>query len=111
MLAVERLEARRLVGEVEKMPAVFGEKPHLKPVVLKRDVFVRLVYLVVVQYILHRIWIDPALRALIDAACVEEGRLVVPARRVCGQNNTILLHYHFSSPDGSNCERRKKHAD
>ena len=91
MLAVERFVARRLVGEIEEMPAVLGEKPHLEPVVLERQVLVRLVELLVVQHVLHRIRVDAPLRALVDAPGVEERRLVVASRRVRRKDNRILL--------------------
>ena len=96
MLAVERLESGRLVREVEEVPAVLGEKPHLEPVVLERQVLVRLVELLVVQNVLHRIRVDAPLRALVDAPGVEERRLVVASRRIRRKDNRILFEQNIS---------------
>ena len=82
VLAVERLEARLAIREVEKMPAMFGQKPHLKPLVLKRQVRIRLVDLAVEKDILHGIRIDAPLRALVDAPRIEQRRLVISSRRI-----------------------------
>ena len=105
VLTVERLEAGRLVGEVEKMPAMLRQHPDVEPLVLHRQVLVRLVDLLVVQHVLHRVRIDPALRALIDAPRVEERRLVVAARRVRRKGDRILLDLDLACDD---CRRRDR---
>ena len=101
MLTVKRLKTCLLVGEVQEVSAVFGKKPHLKPVVLKRQVLVRLVDLLVVQHVLHRIRIDATLRTLIDAPRVEKRSLVVASRRVCRENDSVFFHRHRVSVDSS----------
>ena len=111
VLTVERLKACLLVGKIQEVPAMLRKKPHLKPAVFKRKVFVNLVNLIVVQHVLHRIGIDAALCALIDAPRVEDRGFVIPARRICGQNNLLLFHHHFSGTSGNNGEHRKKYAD
>ena len=95
MLTVKRLKACLLVGEIEQVTSVLGEKPHLEPVVLERQVLVRLVDLLVVQHVLHRIRIDAPLRALVDAPRVEERRLVVAAWRVCRERYGPFVHFHL----------------
>ena len=100
MLAVERLESGRLVREVEEVPAVLGEKPHLEPVVLERQVLVRLVELLVVQNVLHRIRVDAPLRALVDAPGIEKRRFVVSAGRIRRKDDHVFFHQHLASVGG-----------
>ena len=75
---------------------MLGEKPHLEPVVLERQVLVRLVELLVVQDVLHRIWVDASLRTLVDAPGVEERRLVVSARRIRRKDDRIFSEKNLS---------------
>ena len=91
MLPVECLEASLLVCKVEKMPAMFGKKPHLKPVILQSEILVCLVHLLVVEDVLHRIGIDAPLRPLINAACVEQRRLVIAARGISRKHRRVFL--------------------
>ena len=53
------------------MTAMLGKKPHLEPVVFKGKILVRLIHLLVVKDVLHRIGIDAPLRPLINATRVE----------------------------------------
>ena len=107
VLAVEGFEAGLLVREVEEMSAMLGEETELQPVVLHREVLVDLVDLAVVQHVLHRVRIDAPLRALVDAARVEHGGLVVTARRVRRQHDRRLLHLHATR---ENCGHRERHS-
>ena len=107
MLAVEHLEARLFVREVEKVAAMLWQKPHLKPIVFKRKVLVCLVHLPVVQNILHRIGINTPLRTLIDTARVEYRRLIIPARRIRRERYRILFDGYALS---MNAKRRGHYA-
>ena len=87
MLTVECLETCRLVSKVEEMPAMLRQKTDMEPPVLKSKILVRLIHLAVEENVLHRIRIDPPLRPLIYAACVEKRRFVIPSRRICRKND------------------------
>ena len=54
---------------------------------LKSKILVRLIHLAVEENVLHRIRIDPPLRPLIYAACVEKRCFVIPSRRICRKND------------------------
>ena len=107
VLTVERLEAGRLVREVEEVSAMFRQHPDVEPVVLQRQVLVRLVDLLVVQNVLHRVRIDPALRTLIDAPRVEERSLVVAARRIRRKDNGFLIDLDLACDDCRHRDRKQ----
>ena len=111
VLAVEDLEAGLLVREVEEVPAVLREEAHLEPLVLEHEVLVVLVDLLVVQHVLHRVRVHAALRALVDAPREEDGRLVIPARRVRREHDRVFLHLH-TARDCRRCnagQHRRQH--